>query len=176
MQSQKSSSSTFKSFFSWLVLSLLVFIGTTAFKNSGEESPLSSSKIGSLTEDIRKNEVLAWQLNHNYDHYGPGSMVRADPKNPQFLILASNRTFVAFDVNEKREGRWEVDYEENIIIFYCDEINGERVQEPMSYQFLVRDYSASSLKMAWQGRHGLVDMVYTPVNRSVKGSAGLSSL
>ena len=176
MQSQKSSTSTFKSFFSLFMLLALVFIGTTAFKNTGEESPLSSSKIGSLTEDIRKNEVLAWQLNHNYDHYGPGSMVRADPKNPQFLILASNRTFVAFDVNEKREGRWEVDYKENTIVFFCDEINGERVEDPLTYQFVVRDYSSSSLKLAWQGRHGLVDMIYTPVNRSMKGSANFSSL
>ena len=179
MKSNKKSSHTFSSF-TWfgqlLILSAIIFLSTTAFTHIGEE-PLATSKIGSLAEDVRKNEVLAWRLNHNFDHYGEGSIIRADPGNPQFLILASNKTFIAFDAHEKREGKWEADYSNNKITFYCDEINGEKLtQKPLEYYFLVKDYDESALKLTWQGRHGSVDMIYYPVSKTVRGEVSLRNM
>jgi hypothetical protein len=179
MQSTKKTSN--KSSFFWLgqlfILSAIVFLTTTAFKYAGD-SPLSASKIGNLTEDVRKNEVLAWQLHHNVDHHGTGGMIKADPENPQFLILASNNTFIAFDVNEKREGRWEADYETNQITFYCQEINGEKISgEPSAYVFKVKDYQNKALKLTWQGKEGSIDMIYNPINKTnLRGSISLTNL
>ncbi|MDX2250337.1 MAG: hypothetical protein SF052_26375 [Bacteroidia bacterium] len=133
------------------------------------------SELSELINDIRQNQILVWQFDYNYDPYNNGQILRAMPENPRFFILAVNHTYTIFDHTEKREGRWEYDLDKNLLILHCKKINGKAVNEAAeSLYYLVKTYSPEKLVLGLQGRHGMTEMVFHPVNTVERGQLSMS--
>lgn len=65
---------------------------------------------------------------HNIDPYSKGKLIKENTDNPQFLILKESGTFVLFDFDQKRKGKFLLNPNEEKITFLCQEVNGEKLR------------------------------------------------
>lgn len=151
-----------------LMISLSVLIGSTQIskgKSASEPNPFKK-----LLKDLDEHKKISWKLVHNIDPYSNGKLIKANTDNPQFLILKESGAFAIFDFDQKRKGEFLLNPEEEKITFLCQEVNGEKLRgEPVKLNFSIEAYDEEKLILSWQGRHGLVKMVYKPQEETLKG-------
>ncbi|MEZ4773535.1 MAG: hypothetical protein R3D00_10170 [Bacteroidia bacterium] len=161
---------------SWNWIFAILAIPSTAilFSFTGVQNT-PGNDFDTLLSDIRENQILVWQFDYNYDPYNDGQVLRSLPNNPRFFILAVNHTYTFFDHDEKKEGRWEYNLEHQQLILSCQKINGKSVsQESETLHYIVKSYSAEKLVLGLQGRHGMTEMVFRPVNTVDRGQLSMS--
>ncbi|MEZ4824773.1 MAG: hypothetical protein R3C61_00550 [Bacteroidia bacterium] len=146
----------------------LILLGFSAVRQA------PSGALDSLLCDIRQNQILVWQFDYNFDPYNNGQVLRSAPENPRFFLLAVNHTYTLFDHNEKREGRWDYDLEHQGLILTCQKINGKSIEEGGEVlNYKVISYSSEKLILGLQGRHGMTEVVFHPVNTPERGAVSM---
>lgn len=119
-----------------------------------------------LIMDIQQNQILVWELNIKYDPYDNGQILRTNPDRPVFLMLAMDRSFTILDGDTRREGSWCVDIESGTLTLKGEKVNDQLMPDKSDQVYMIKTYDDQGLVLAWQGRHGWVDMVYAPVDTS----------
>lgn len=103
---------------------------------------------------LSQHEHLIFKLAYEYDPYSKGYRVSSDPKQPQFLAIASDHRYVEYSRTHRQQGTWGLRGDH--MIFRSDGSHPNTGNE----LFRVKSFQGNRLVVAWQGRHGYVERVY----------------
>lgn len=142
-----------------LILMTLPFMGSQPATGGQQGNDLAR-----LVYDLKHKKKLYWKLHHKYDPYQQGTILRSYHPYAEKLILRADQSFASYDQDSKKEGKWELQKSQQGISFLTQRVNGRtlRADYRRTVTYQVKSYSRSQLVLSWQGRHGMVDMVYVP--------------
>ena len=153
-----------------LFSSSLLFVVLVAAKSPAT----NANALRKLVEDVSQRGKLSWKLAYNYDPYAEGVVMRTSPNRPCTLRMTAEGRYERITDQQKQVGRWEIDRENNLLTFICEEVNGKALVDQASVHYLeVSSYSQGVMILTWQGRHGAVEEVYQPVVKIERGAVAI---
>ena len=150
----------------WLMTMTFMLVFTTRGVQAMLPGLPGDSTPRKLIMDIQQNQILVWELNIKYDPYDNGQILRTNPDRPVFLMMAMDCSFTILDGETRREGFWSVDIEAGTLTLKGERVNDQEMPDQSEQVYVIKTYDAQNLVLAWQGRHGWVDMVYAPIDKS----------
>lgn len=154
----------------YLVIILLTVVASAATCNKqGKRSDLSTRKASAFLIG-KKTDTTRWQLHKIFDPYDGGKTIIRDSLNPEYLLVGKDGAFLEYDKDNHSEGHWYINKDKTRMALIYDIQNGVEVEdankdmpEEMYYRYEIREISAEKLVLAIQGRHGMVEKTYIPV-------------
>lgn len=133
-----------------------------------QHTPQGSLKIRKAASYILQytdNDSVVWRLMQIYDPYNGGQIIQKSNEEATFLILRKNGTFQEYDQENNNFGKWYVDKTKSSMALIYTTRNGKEVKEnPIpDFRHQIRKFNKDTLILAWQGRHGFVEQLYTRV-------------
>ena len=110
------------------------------------------------------DQVIKWELCQVYDPYQGGQVMKVDSLFRKTIEIYRDGKFKINDRQALINGQWKLNLARTEILFVCKERNGVKLKQkdPLYRQISqIRKISRDTMILAWQGRHGYVEELYS---------------
>lgn len=133
---------------------------------------LRTKKASTFLLGKHQHDSIKWRLIQTYDPYDGGNITRRDSLNPRFLVFGRDGEFKQYDNLNYVVGKWHLNRAKTALAFVNEERNGKEIagatETIPSFRHQIRKHTTDTMILAWQGRHGFVEELYTIVRDSVQ--------
>ena len=146
-----------------IVISLWALVTLVGCDRSAWEAMDRVEASAWMIQDSSK-QVIRWGLCQIYDPYQGGRISKADSFSQKILEMGRDGKFSLLVSRELSKGDWRLNRARTEIQFRFKTKNGVKVsRSDPTYQMVsqVRKITRDTMILAWQGRHGWVEELYS---------------
>lgn len=145
------------------ILSLIIFIIAACHDKSTRA--IRSGKAANILIGSKKvADSVTWHLSLTYDPYDGGKTYAANEENPKYLIMKRDGSFREFDNYNQSSGHWYLNkLRDKFAMVYENRNNQEIENQDMQFRYQVEKNTRDTLILGIQGRHGMMQQIYTRV-------------
>ncbi|MEM6628319.1 MAG: hypothetical protein AAF694_01545 [Bacteroidota bacterium] len=146
-----------------IVISLFIIWALVGCERSSWEALDLVEASAWMIQDSSK-QVIRWGLCQIYDPYQGGRVTKLDSFSQKVLEMRRDGRFILSESREVSKGDWQLNRARTELQFRFKSKNGVKVsRSDPSYEIVsqVRKITRDTMILAWQGRHGFVEELYS---------------
>ena len=146
-----------------IICTIILSISFVTCKRKGWKNLKKTEAAAWMLKDSSE-QVIKWGLCQIYDPYLGGQVMPVDSQSRKTLVIYRSGKFSIEEEDTSIHGQWKLNQARTEILFVSKEKNGVKVRQkdPLYHQISqVRKITKDTMILAWQGRHGYVEELYS---------------
>ena len=146
-----------------IICTIILSISFVKCKRKGWKNLKKTEAAAWMLKDSSE-QVIKWGLCQVYDPYLGGQVMPVDSQSKKTLVIYRSGKFSIEEEDTSIHGQWKLNQAQTEILFVSKEKNGVKVRQrdPLYHQISqVRKITNDTMILAWQGRHGYVEELYS---------------